>query len=314
MSRGLLLTFILTQWGVVRAAAAAGFSAGQVVMGTVLEVTVIAEDAERARSLALRAVEIARQWEAVLTTWRPDGELARLNAAAGSGPVPISADLAWALQQMLLLHRATGGAFDPAVGRLVDLWRSPDPPDSARARARSRPLASALRVADGEAELAPNTALDAGGIGKGIALDAAARMLRSEGVERAFLDFGGSTQLALSAPPGQGGWRVLIAGLQRGSVHGQLVLRDRALSTSRALGPGAEAGPCIDPRTGKPVEAPRLATVVAADATTADAWSTALVVLGRTGLGQAEHAGLEVLLEDRSGTERTPGFPLEPFP
>ena len=63
---------------------------GQVVMGTVLQVTVVAEDAARAREMTTRAVKIARHWDDVLTTWRSEGELARLNAAAGKGPQRIS--------------------------------------------------------------------------------------------------------------------------------------------------------------------------------------------------------------------------------
>jgi len=297
----------------VARAPAAEFTAGQIAMGTVLEVTVVAPHRDQARSLAQRAVEVARRWEGILTTWQPQGELAKLNAAAGSGPTPITAELALALHQMLRLHRATGGAFDPAVGKLVDLWRAPAPSLFPRALAQYRSLESALALRDGEAQVARETALDAGGIGKGIALDAIARMLRSEDAQGAFLDFGGSTQLAISGPSGRHAWRVLVTGVKPGSIHGQVVLRDRALSTSRALGPGAEAGPCIDPRTGRPVEPPRLATTLASDAATADAWSTALVVLGRAGLARAKQAGVEALVEDRDGVERTPGFPLEAF-
>ncbi len=270
-----------------------------------------------ARELADAAIAEARRWDDVLTTWRPEGQLARLNAHAGAGPVPISTELAHALHRMRDLSRATAGAFDPAVGPLVDLWRAPTTPSvPALAKVGSQRIADVLGITGREAVLAPGAALDAGGIGKGIALDAAAALLRAAGVEAAFLDFGGSSYLAIGAPPGEpDGWQVLIAGLATGAAHGVLRLRDAALSTSRATGAGAAAGPIVDPRTGVPTDAPRLATVFAPDATAADAWSTALIVLGREGLQRLAAARLEALYEDATGVERTPGFPeLLPLP
>jgi thiamine biosynthesis lipoprotein len=172
-------------------------------------------------------------------------------------------------------------------------------------------LTSALTLGAEDAALTAGAALDAGGIGKGIALDAIANLFREQGARAAFLDFGGSSQLALGAPPeSPSGWKVAVAGAETGTLLGVLHLRDAALSTSRASAPGNPAGPIVDPRDAVPVPPPRLATVLAPDATTADAWSTALVVLGRDGLRRAEEAGLEALYEDRGGVVRTKEFPL----
>ncbi|MGH7856541.1 MAG: FAD:protein FMN transferase, partial [Candidatus Binatia bacterium] len=84
-----------------------------------------------------------------------------------------------------------------------------------------------------------------------------------------------------------------------------------SISTSRANGAGAEAGPIVDPRTRRPVEPPRMATVIAPDATAAEVWSTALVVLGAAGLERAAANGVEALVADRSGVHRTAGFRLD---
>jgi thiamine biosynthesis lipoprotein len=297
-------------------ASAAVFRTGQPVMGTVLQVTVVAADDPTARTLAEAAVAEARRWDDILTTWRPEGELARLNMRAGGGAVLLGPELSSALRAMQRLSAATDGAFDPAVGPIVDLWRGPAPPPAARA-ASAAPLrmATAL-VLDGQlATLAAGAKLDTGGIGKGMALDAAAAMLRARGVQAAYLDFGGSSQLAIGAPPGAPeGWRVAVSGLAPNRMLGVLSLRDAALSTSRAAEGPSEAGPIVDPRSGSPVIAARITTVRAADATSAEAWSKAMIIRGRDGMQQARAGGLDVLLEDQDGVVRSPGFTLEPLP
>ena len=297
-------------------ASAAVFRTGQLVMGTVLQVTIIAADDARARALAEAAIAEARRWDSILTTWRPDGELARLNASAGMGPAIVSADLAAALRAMQWYSGTTSGAFDPAVGALVDLWRGPALPSEAElTKAAPARIATALTLDGSRASLSAGAKLDAGGIGKGMALDAIGALLRAQGVRAAYLDFGGSSQLAIGAPPGSPeGWQVAVSSLAPHQVHGMLVLRDAALSTSRALGAPSPAGAIIDPRTRRPVAAPQLATVRAADATTAEAWSKAVVILGADGVARAAAQGMDVLHEDPAGSKRTDGFVLEPLP
>lgn len=294
---------------------------GQVVMGTVLTVTVLAADEDQARRLADEAVAEARRWDDVLTIWRPEGELARFNARAGEGAVTVSASLAEGLSAMLRLAKETGGAFDPSAGTAVrDAALPPEPRlvDSGKKTlpAANAGLAAVLRVNGVSASLEAGASLDPGAIGKGIALDAAATLLRRGGAAAAFLDFGGSSQLAIGAPPRDPrGWKVAVSGLAAGTSHGVLHLKDASLSTSRA---GAlDTAPIVDPRSGAVVVPPRLATVLAPDATSADAWSTALVVLGADGAGAASAKGLEVLLEDGSGRWSSAGFRLgvpEKFP
>jgi thiamine biosynthesis lipoprotein len=310
---GALQVFILL--ATLTPASAAVFRTGQPVMGTVLQVTIVASDDASARALAQAALAEARHWDDVLTTWRPEGELAQLNTHAGGGPVLLGPQLSSALRAMQRLCTATHGAFDPAVGAIVDLWRGPAPPTAARQESVApRHLAAALILDGQRATLAAGAKLDAGGIGKGMALDAAAAMLRARGVEAAYLDFGGSSQLAIGAPPGAPeGWRVAVSGLAPNQMLGVLSLRDAALSTSRAAEGPSAAGPIIDPQSGRPVMAARVTTVRAADATSAEAWSKALIIRGRDGMQQARAGGLDVLLEDQDGVVRSPGFALEEF-
>lgn len=277
-------------------------------MGTVLEVAVVADEEPRARQLAERCLFIAERWEGTLTTWRSDGELARLNAHAGKGPTTISPDLVYALQRMLALQQTTDNAFNPAVGSIVFALRSGRPPPQTDRRAQE--LDDVLMLQNETAELPDSVQLDAGGIGKGLALDAIDEMLRREKADAWFLNFGGSSQLAHGRPPGEQ-WIVGIAGLKTGHAHGMLVLRDASLSTSRSVPASEPSGTIVDPRTGGPVVPARSVTVLAPDATSADAWSTALIVLGREGVPAAHADGIEVLYEDAEGTVVTSAFPLE---
>jgi thiamine biosynthesis lipoprotein len=274
-------------------------------MGTVLQVTVVAPDEDRARRLAENALELAGKWDDVLTIWRPEGELARLNRAAGRGPQLVSADLRAALEAMLALSRSTNGAFNPAVGSWVDRWRTPGA-DSLPA-STVPPLAQVLRLEPAGAVLASGISLDPGAIGKGIAVAAVVSMLEAGGASAAFIDFGGSSLYGLGAPPEDpAGWTVAVSGLGPQEVLGTLRLRDSSLSTSQASGPGSAAGPIVDPSTGKPAETPRLAVVLAPKGEVADGWSTALIVLGRAGLDRARQHRLAALVQDPAGVAMTP--------
>jgi thiamine biosynthesis lipoprotein len=297
--------------GAPEVARAATAYVGEPVMGTVLDITVVADEPERARELARASITVARHWEDVLTTWRADGELEQLNASAGRGPHPIGSDLSAALERMLALWRATGGAFDPAVGATVEALRR------GNTNGRETPETGAVRLGDvleltsGAAALTARARLDAGGIGKGIALDAIAAYLGAHGARAWFLDFGGSSQLAHGRPENATAWNVLVAGSAPGTVAGVVGLEAGSLSTSRTVAPSDPAGAIVDPSTREAVTTPRLVSVLAVDATTADAWSTALVVLGRAGLQLAEAAGIGALLEDTAGTTMTRDFPLQ---
>ncbi|TFH22289.1 MAG: hypothetical protein E4H03_08745 [Myxococcales bacterium] len=292
---------------------AATARAGRPVMGTILQVAVTADDGAAARRMAEMCIEIGARWDDVLTTWREDGELQRLNASAGSGPFEASNDLLSALEHMRAAAHTTGGAFEPGVGPVVMRLRRGQPVDDAlRHSLADRGIEKTLELTSETATLATGAALDAGGIGKGIALDAMAEYLLGSGVQAAFLDFGGSSQLAVGKQPtGSEQWTLVLAGFEEGTILGTFTLEAGSLSTSRASPAANPAGAIVDPRSGRAVEPPVLVTVHADDATTAEYWSTALIVLGRNGLERARAAGVEAVLEDANGIATTPGFAIE---
>ena len=290
-------------------------SAGRYAMGTVLELTLVGSDEallERARDEALAEVD---RLEALLSTWRPESDVSRLNAAAGHGPVPIDPEAAALLARSVELARATRGSFDVTVGPLVALWTEaaarnalPEPAAIASARARVGPdrLTASAHGDASHAELAEGSAVDLGGVAKGYALDRVRAKLAA-GVDAALLSFGQSSAWAIGHPPDGDGWRLLARGAD-GGFAGVLTLRDRALSVSGSLGQWSEIagrryGHVLDPRTGEPLTERREAIVVTRDATVAEALSKALLVLGpHDGIALVEDwPDAEALLLDADG-------------
>ena len=125
--------------------------------------------------------------------------------------------------------------------------------------------------------------IDLGSVAKGAALDSAAALLRESGVRSAILHGGTSSVVAIGTPPGCDAWTIAIE--TAGPTRPVIPLRDRALSVSAPRGrmsmtPRGPVGHIIDPRSGVPVRRLGTACVVHRSAAFADAWSTALLVLG----------------------------------
>ena len=260
------------------------------VMGTWLDEAV---EHDGGRPAALRASEAAlralAEVEARLSTWDPGSELSRLNATPVGEPFAMSPALASDLRRARELWLATGGAFDPGLGALVEAW-------GLRTGGR---VPTAAEVADARAgggfesiELAGNVArrthalawIEEGGFGKGIGLDAALATLRESGVRSAVLDLGGQVSVLGSAPverrlsdPRDRERPVLAITLGPGS------LSTTGNSERGFTADGERYGHVLDPRTGEPAPDFGSLTVSAPDALTADALSTGLYVLGPEG-------------------------------
>ena len=290
-------------------------SDGRYAMGTVLEITVVGREPGAARAALDEAFAVAERLEPLLSNWQPDSALVHLNAAAGRGPRPVDPELARVLAASLDLARRTRGAFDVTVGPLVALWRAAGargrlPSAAELARARAAVGSHVLRVDPeaGTAEVAhADGSIELGGIAKGWALDRMAERLRAAGVESALLSFGQSSLWAMGAPPGEPGWRLAVRD-PAGGYAGVATLRERAVSVSGSVGQwveieGGRYGHVIDPRSGQPLVRAAQAMVLADDATSAEAFSKALLVLPPAeGIALLEaEPGCEALLIEADG-------------
>jgi FAD:protein FMN transferase len=278
------------------------------------EVTLNEEDKRHIPAAQVALAEVDRI-EQLLTVFRDTSDVSRLNAAAGSGPVQVDAGLFALLQRCRELHSATEGAFDITTTPLSRAWgflrragRLPEPAEVEEALARTG-IDHVVLDPDRRtiAFKRPGLELSFGSVGKGYALDEIAALLRRQNVDQALLSAAGSSVLAIGG--GRQGWSVHLRPRRgRREVIGRLWLRDAALATSGAGEQffevdGRRFGHVLDPRSGWPAQGVLSASVVAPDAATADALSTAFLV-GGPGLAErycASHPSvLAVVVADDS--------------
>ena len=267
-------------------------------MGSTWSVKLHAPRASEAALAAARAAVAAALdgVDARMSTYEPDSELSRFNRHRAASAFALSEDTLRVFATAQRVSAASGGAFDVTVAPLVDLWgfgpdkRSGVPELRARQQARAavdwRALALDARAAT-LAKARPGIAADLSGIAKGYGADLAARALEALGFERYLVEVGGEIRTR-GAGAGDRPWRVAIERPDAAARRAHLVvpLAGESMATSgdyRIFFEHDGRRYCheIDPATGAPVRH-RLASVsvVAGECAEADAWSTALFVLG----------------------------------
>lgn len=270
------------------------FQSSQRHMGTDFTIALYAPNESAANQAFEAAFARIHQLDLILSDYLETSELSRLGTASPTTiPIQVSDDLWHALERSKHFHDVTDGAFDITVGPLTRLWRRSKrqrelPADDVLRDARAAVGQSFLKLdADRRSvELTrPKMRLDAGGIGQGLAADAALKVLRERGLTRAIVNASGDI-VAGEPPPGASGWKVGIAPLDPQAPPSRfLLLARQAISTSGDAFQFVEIGGqryahIVDPRTGLGITRRCSVSVLAADATTADALATALCVLG----------------------------------
>lgn len=296
------------------------------VMGTTCRLLATASES-RAREALRRAEAAIRRVEALTSTWIDSSEVSILNRSAADVPVDLSAPVIEILMASRAVTAASEGAFDPTCRPLVDLWRAAA--DSGRPPAASEVAAALELVGSDTIRLLPGAAIkrragarvDLGGVAKGYAIDRAIEALLRAGCGRVLVEVGGDLRCAGSpdSSPGR------IVDVRHPDGSGRLLglrIRDAAVCSSGHYARSIRVGErryshIVDPRSGSPVPTRVSSTVVAPSALVADAWATALTVLGPAALPRlGAFAGVEALVAvaeaEAEGGFRfhaTPGWP-----
>lgn len=283
-------------------------------MGTTYRI-LIADTVKRAKlSETHRQIETKlNKINALMSTYDPASEISRFNQTAPGKPFSLHPDTAAVLAFSLALANQTGGAFDPTVGPLVELWgfgrlkSTAQPPAADRIEVIKQQVGYQSLVLDRDLPAVTTRVerqLDFSATAKGFAVDALAAILAQQGYSNFLVEIGGELFSKGEKQPGQP-WRVAIEmpnGAAR-AIYRAFPLTDSAIATSGDYrnyfeSDGQRFSHTIDPRTGYPItHATTSVTVVASTTMMADGWATALNVLGPTeGMALATEQNLAVVM------------------
>ncbi len=252
--------------------------------------------------------------ETLMSTWDSTSEISRFNRSRDTSAVALSTETMEVLAVAAEVGRVSGGAFDVTVAPLVNAWGfGPGSPATGGPPALSKLDSLRLLVgfdrilldvqAGTAAKADPAVAVDLSAVAKGYAVDRAADGVARLGVTDFALEVGGEVRASGLRPDGTP-WRVAVEAPLVGSraILRVLEVRNEAVATSGDYRnffdvEGTRYAHIIDPRTGRPVEWKGFSvTVLHSDAARADAWATALSVLGpQEGLVLAKAQALAAL-------------------
>jgi thiamine biosynthesis lipoprotein len=262
-------------------------------MGTWASLTVVTADSAGVADLAYESLVVLHRVDSLMSNWTDVSDVARINREASRKRVVVHPEVAEVLAFALQVGRESGGAFDITIEPLVRAWgflggtpRVPSQHDINAALELVGQDNLDFHHRDGTLKFTKdNVRIDLGGIAKGYGVDRVAQLLRRFGVADALVDLSGN-MVALGNAAGRTGWTLGVR--DPSGTHpylARIVLENEAIATSADYeqfvdADGKRYGHIIDPRTGWSARGLASVTVVADQAMVADAWATALFVLG----------------------------------
>lgn len=265
-------------------------------MGTRYSAVFFAPEGADIEAIGAALFEAVDRVDRQMSTWKPDSDLNRLNAAPMGDWIMIPRELTKVLAASLRIGRASNGAFDIGVGNLVTAWgfgAAGPKPDTDRIGAlagQARPATTTALELDEVGRRARKHAplsLDLSGIAKGYGVDELAHVMATFAVPSWLVGIDGEMRAKGHKPDGSP-WAVALERPQRGArdVMGVIELTDMAVATSGNYRHwievnGKTLSHTINPKTEAPLEN-NLASVsvLAPTCMEADAWATVLMVLG----------------------------------
>lgn len=263
-------------------------------MGCVYTIDSYGNDLARLREAAAAALDEVDRIDRLMSHYKKDSELSRVNREAAKAPVKVDPELFDFIAECLRYSRESEGAFDITVGPLMKAWgffkgegRMPGETELARARHSVGYQHVILSRKDGTIFFdKAGVEIDLGGIAKGYAVDRAVAVLKHRGVTSALFSAGGSTTYALGAPPGKQAWEIEIQDpVARDRIATRVQLKDLALSVSGSYEKffelnGKRYSHIMDPRTGLPVQGVLSVVVITGDGLRGDALDNVFYVFG----------------------------------
>ena len=250
-------------------------------MGTTWSARLVGGDGATARAVVPPVMDrIIRE----MSQWEPTSSLSRFNRAPAGHAQSLEPDFATVIATALAIADASGGAFDPTMGALTELWgfgatgpRGEPPTDAEIALATSGHDALGWDAGARRLSKSRAVALDLAGIAKGHAVDAVADALAAAGWTAMLIEIGGEFVGRGLKPDGQPWWVDIEPAPGTAAAPLRIAASNVAVATSGDYRRGAHT---LDPRTGRSIaHGTRSVTVIADRCAVADAWATALTVL-----------------------------------
>ncbi len=257
----------------------------EMIMGTLAEITVIPANGKAIRE----AFEALKKVDALMSTYKEDSEISILNR---EGKAQVSEETLEVVEAAIEFSRLTHGAFDITVGPLIDLWKKAKKDEKVPTEKEIEEAVSLVGyqriILEGNQIRLEKKGMriDLGGIAKGYAVDKAIEALKRNNIKRALVNAGGDLY-ALGKAPQEGGWAIGIQDPRdKDKIINIMKVEDMAVATSGDYRryftlEGKRFSHIVNPKTGLTVqEVPMSVTIVGPDATTTDALSTGVFVLG----------------------------------
>jgi thiamine biosynthesis lipoprotein len=262
----------------------------EAIMGTRCAVEVWATDRSQGDAAMEAVLADMRRIDALMSTYKPDSEISRVNDNAAKGPVPISAELFTLLETAQQYSRLSAGVFDityASVGYLYDYRQHVKPDDKAINAALTSVDYRQLKLDAANHTIAfgkPGMRIDLGGIAKGYAVDRGIEILKARGLTHAMVNAGGDTRVN-----GDRFGKPWVVGIRHPDRKDEVVLKvplvDAAFSTSGDYERFFDEGGVryhhiLNPKTGKSPHGVRSVTIIASNATRTDGLSKTVFILG----------------------------------
>jgi FAD:protein FMN transferase len=272
------------------AARADWISRSEAIMGTRCSVELWSDNVARGEAAISSVFDDMRRIDRLMSTWKEDTEVSRVNREASRHPVKISRELFDLLQESVRYSELTGGAFDityASVGYLYDFKKRVHPDQKAIDAALPGVDWRQMVLDPGHTTVffrRPGMRIDLGGIAKGHSVDRGIEILRKAGITRAMVNAGGDTRIL-----GDRFGKPWVVGVRdpdhEGKVFLRLPLTDTAFSTSGDYEryfdeDGKRFHHIIDPKTGDSARKVRSVTVIASTATRTDALTKSVFIMG----------------------------------
>lgn len=264
------------------------------LMGSRFDITIVAGDSLSAEQNIDTVIAEVRRIENLISDWKPDTPISRVNQNAGIAPVPVDAEVFALTERALHFSKITNGAFDISFAAMDRIWKF----DGSMTRMPS--LESVKKSVEKVGY--QNIVLDRehstiflrrkgmkigfGALGEGYAADRCRQMMLARGINAGIVNGSGDMSSWGKQPDGRD-WTIGITNpLHKDTLFAIVPLRQPAVVTSGSYEKfvvfnGRRYAHIINPRTGYPATGVSSVTVFGPSAETANGFSTSLMVLGK---------------------------------